>query len=84
MIEWPEWWAWEIEFTSHLLKRMVDRRFNESDIRTRLDDATGFHRNHEDGRWVIETRHLEKRWHIIVEPLANENLLLVITAFPVD
>jgi hypothetical protein len=27
--DWPEWWFWDLEFTPHLLKRMVDRRFIE-------------------------------------------------------
>jgi len=31
MTEWPEWWGWELEFTSHLLKRMIDRGFSEAD-----------------------------------------------------
>jgi hypothetical protein len=45
----------ELELSPHLLKRMLDRRFNEVDLRIMLDQATGFHNNHEDGRFVIET-----------------------------
>jgi hypothetical protein len=37
--EWPEWWEWELELTPHLLKRMVDRQFDEVDLRTMLADA---------------------------------------------
>ena len=84
MIEWPEWWKWDLEFSQHLLKRMVDRQFNEVDLRVMLEQATAYRHNHEEGRWAIETRHVDENWIIIVEPLADEAILLVITAYPVD
>jgi len=84
MIEWPEWWDWELEFSQHLLKRMVDRQFKETDLRVMLEQATGNHRNHEEGRWAIETRHAGADWIVIVEPLVDETILLVITAYPWD
>jgi hypothetical protein len=37
-----------------------------------------------DGRWVIEARHNGRRWEIIVEPDESEQLLVVITAYPVS
>lgn len=49
MVEWPEWWGWELEFSPHLLKRMIDRSFNEADLRLMLAEATGYHKNHEEG-----------------------------------
>jgi hypothetical protein len=84
MVEWPAWWEWELEFTSHLLKRMVDRQFNEPELRLMLDGATDFRENHEEGRFVIETTHEDRSWEVVVEPLADEQILLVITAYPVD
>ena len=36
------------------------------------------------GRWVIETRHRRKPWEVIVEPDADAQLLIVITAYPVE
>jgi hypothetical protein len=84
MIEWPDWWSWELEFSQHLLKRMVDRQFNEVDLRQMLEDAAGYRPNHEQGRWAIETRHADDDWIIIVEPLADEAILLVITAYQAD
>jgi hypothetical protein len=33
MPNWPEWWEWELELTAHLEKRMLDRDFNEIDLR---------------------------------------------------
>ena len=37
--EWPDWWNFELELSSHLLKRMVDRDFTEVDLRAMLDRA---------------------------------------------
>ncbi|MFW6054864.1 MAG: DUF4258 domain-containing protein [Thermodesulfobacteriota bacterium] len=80
---WPEWWAWDIELTSHLIKRMEDRSFNEVELRKMLSNA----RNHKidvvEGRWIIETRHERHPWHVIVEPDEVEKLLVIITAYPV-
>jgi len=84
MTTWPSWWEWDLEFTPHLLKRMIDRQFTESDLRLMLDEALGYRKNHEEGRFAIETSHDNRPWEVIVEPLLQEQVLLVITAYPVD
>ena len=81
---WPPWWSWELELSSHLLKRMEDRRFTEVDLRRMLELAIGYRRNVVPGRWVIQTRHSRRAWEVIVEPLTPERLLLVVTAYPVE
>lgn len=81
MADWPEWWAWDVEISPHLLRRMRDRRFNEVDLRAMLDDATGFHENCEEGRYVVETRRAKRRWEVIVEPVPQEGALVVVTAY---
>jgi hypothetical protein len=81
---WPPWWEWEIELSPHLLKRMEDRRFNEVDLRRMLERAGGYRRDVVPDRWVIETRHSRWPWEVIVEPLMTEELLLVVTAYPVE
>jgi len=68
----------------HLLKRMVDRRFNEIDLRSMLGRATGYRRDIVKGRWVILTRHRRQAWEVIVEPDSTEELLVVITAYPAE
>ena len=83
MVEWPDWWSWELESSPHLLKRMTDRRFSEADLRTMLEDASGYHENDEPGRWVVETRHGGNAWEVVVEPVPQENVLVVVTAYPV-
>jgi len=80
---WPEWWEWEIEFTPHLLKRMEDRNFNEVDLREMLHRSKNYRKDIVEGRWVIETRHNRHLWEVIVEPDEFQNLLVVVTAYPV-
>ena len=82
-IAWPEWWDWEIEFTPHLLKRMEDRAFNESDLRKMLGRSTNYRADIVEERWIIETQHKRHRWEVIVEPDELEKLLVIITAYPV-
>jgi hypothetical protein len=81
--EWPRWWGWELELTPHLLKRMEDREFNEVDLRAMLQAAATYRPDVVDGRWVIEARHNRRRWEIIVEPDEVEELLVVVTAYPI-
>jgi hypothetical protein len=84
MPKWPDWWDWELEFTSHLLKRMVDRSFTESDLRQMLEVASEFRHSTEPGRWVVETRHHGRGWEVVLEPLETEHLVLVVTAYPCE
>ncbi|MBA3315261.1 MAG: DUF4258 domain-containing protein [Planctomycetaceae bacterium] len=83
-MDWPEWWAWEVELTPHLVKRMVDRGFNEVDLRLMIETAVGYHENHEEGRFAVETKHHGRRWTVIVEPSCDDHVLIVITAYPAD
>ena len=53
---------------------MRDRGFNETDLRLMLEDASGYHKDVEAGRWVIETSHDQKPWEVIVEPIPDEVL----------
>ena len=84
MIEWHPWWKWELELSSHLLKRMLDREFSEVELRTMMECATGYRRDEEPGRWVIEARHRSSPREVIVEPDTSDRLLVVITAFPAE
>ena len=51
-----------------MLKRMVDRRFTEVELRAMLEDASGLGPDVVPGRWVISTRHDDREWEVIVEP----------------
>jgi len=83
-IEWPRWWEWELELTPHVLKRMLDRRFTEVDLRQMLQRATAYGPDVCEGRYVIDTRHEGKHWQVIVEPDDEDLLSVVITAYPVE
>ena len=48
-----------------------------------LEDATGARPSHEPGRFVIECRHDGRPWEAVVEPDAEEEALVVVTAYAV-
>ena len=81
MINWPEWWNWELEFSPHLLERMIDRGCSETDLRAMMECAMGLREDDEPGRWIVETTHDSRSWQVIVEPDTIVELLVVITAF---
>ena len=83
MVEWPDWWPWELELSPHLLKRMVDRHFSEVDLRLMMEQAIGFRENDQPGRWIVETKHENQPWEIIIEPDYDDRLLVAITAYRV-
>ena len=84
MPTWPGWWEWELELSSHLFKRMASRDFTEIEVRDMLSKASGFRRDVVPGRWIIETRHKRKPWEVIVEPDADAQVLVVVTAYLVS
>jgi hypothetical protein len=83
-MEWPDWWFWDVELIPHVLKRMVDRGFNETDLRLMFEGASSYHKSREKGRWVIETTLEGRNWEIVVEPLREEATVLIITAYPTE
>jgi hypothetical protein len=82
-VQWPDWWEWELDLSlRHLRTRMVQREFSETDLRTMLEDATGYHEDDDDPRrYVIETQFNGDPWEVVVEPLADDETLVVITAW---
>jgi hypothetical protein len=46
--------------------------------------AMNLREDREAGRWVVETSHDGRRWEVIVEPDPPDQLLVVITAYPVE
>jgi len=84
MKQWPPWWVWELELSPHLLKRMGDRGFSEVDLRRMLEHAGDHAPDIMAGRFVIEARHGGQAWAVIVEPDEGRQLLVVVTAYPVE
>jgi len=82
-IDWPEWWHWELDVGSpHLAKRMRDRSLNEADVRDMLERAHALAPNHEPGRWIAVSRMRGVDWEIILEPIMDEQILAIVTAYP--
>jgi hypothetical protein len=63
---------------------MEDRAFNEVDLRRMLEHASGHREDILERRVVIDARHGGRPWEIIVEPDEVRQLLVVITAYPVE
>ena len=63
---------------------MEDRAFNEVDLRRMLEYASGHRADILEGRFVIDVRYDGQRWDVIVEPDDVRQLLVVITAYPVE
>ena len=63
---------------------MTDRQFTEVDLRRMLEHAKGHRADVEEGRWVIEVQHKRAAWEVIVEPDMKTQLLVVVTAYPVE
>ncbi len=83
-IERPEWWDWDLELSTHLLKRMEDRHFDETDLRVMFESAVDVRESEEPDRWVVGTTHDGKHWEVVVEPDPVENTLVVVTAYAVE
>ena len=49
-----------------------------------LERASGHRPDIIEGRFIIEARHADRPWEVIVEPDEVFQLLVVITAYPVE
>lgn len=81
----PSWWDWELEFSPHLLKRMLDRGFTEVDLRAMLADELAVVPKADDpARYVVLTKHDGAPWHVIVEPDRASEVIVVVTAYAIE
>jgi hypothetical protein len=49
-----------------------------------LEHAKSYAPDVVEGRWVVAGRHRRKNWNVIVEPDNEQELLVVVTAYPLD
>ena len=84
MLTFPEWWNWDLSFTSHAELRMEQRGVTEVEVRAMLENATRFEPNVVEGRFMIHVRHLHHPWIVIVEPDIDAKLLVVVTVYEVS
>ena len=80
----PDWWPWELTFSSHAELRMEQRGVTEVEVRAMLEQATGVEPSVTEGRFMIHTRHAHHPWIVIVEPDGDAKLLVVVTAYEVS
>ncbi len=80
----PKWWDWELEITPHVEKRMIQRSFTEVELREMFDRVTSFHPDKEIGRYVAKSTLGSAKWEIILEPDFDEEMIVVITAYPIE
>jgi len=80
MMEWPDWWDWELEISSHCRKRMRERDFSEIDLRAMLEDATSV-LEQEHGTFIVETVYEDTPWEVIVCPDEERQLVVVVTGY---
>lgn len=81
-MNWPSWWKWELGFTSHAEVRMEERDLSEVELRSMLDGAGHFVPARRPGRWLIHTRHRGKAWCVVVEPDLDDEIVMIVTAYP--
>ena len=72
----PEWWRWDLTFTSHAELRMEQRGVTEVEVRAMLEHATGFEPSVVEGRFMIHARRPQSAWVVIVEPSRLALLLM--------
>ena len=77
----PPWLDWELHLTKHVKRRMIDRGFNEVDLREMLEEPEGVGIGAMPGRWIFRTRLHGRSWKVVVEPDWFEQRLVVITAY---
>lgn len=79
----PDWWSWDLSFTSHAELRMEQRGVTELELRAMLQRTAMFEPNVVPGRFTIHARHLPRPWIVIVEPDPEAKLLVVVTVHEV-
>lgn len=79
----PSWWSWPILLSGHLLHRMVDRAFSETDLREMLEVTTGIRPGVTGERWVAECVWRGDHWNVVLEPDPSIARIVVVTAYRV-
>ncbi len=63
---------------------MLDRRFNETDLREILTHVEELQEPSAEGRFLAVGRLNRQRWHVVLEPQLSERIVTVITASRVE
>ena len=77
----PEWWSWEFALSPHVLRRMEERGFTETDLRRMLNGVRSVRSDARAGRYRAHGRHRNHAWTIVLEPDPEARVVVVITTF---
>ena len=77
----PSWWDWELELSVHAEQRMVERGVTEVELRAMFEQARAMRESHVEGRFVVETRHGNQDWEVVVEPDFDLECVAVVTVY---
>jgi hypothetical protein len=82
----PVWWDWDFELDAggHVLDRMLERGFNETDLWSMIEDADDWQHDHVPGRFVLLTEFGGDVWEVIVQPDEAAHNVTVVTAYKVE
>ncbi|MCA8912130.1 MAG: DUF4258 domain-containing protein [Planctomycetes bacterium] len=78
------WWDWPLEISPHAEKRMADRGFSEIDVRLMIEEHASVREDHEEGRWIVVAMHGGSEWEVVLEPDPVDEVIVLVTAYPVD
>jgi hypothetical protein len=77
----PDWWDWDLAFTSHVEVRMEERGVSEVELRAMLENATEIRPASRPGRWLVHASHGGRSWVVVLEPDETDQLLFVVTVY---
>ena len=80
----PPWWDWELASNPHLLKRMSERGFSDTDLRRMLVEVLAIRPDIREGRWLVTCGPARRPWQVVLEPDYESQVLVVITAYCLD
>jgi len=83
-VQLPEWWDWPFVLAGHAEYRMEERGLHEIELRTMLHGPVAVRLTGASGRWEAVGRIRGTTWKVILEPDADTNSVLVITAFKIS
>ena len=78
----PAWWNWDLRITQHAESRMEQRGLAEIELREMLERAASLAPDVVEARFVALCSHPGRPWEVILEPDEHEQVVNVITVYP--
>lgn len=81
---WPFWWGFQVVFSSHARRRMLQRGLHEVQARQMLEGAHGLRPQADGGTWCVLAMEGKQAWMFVIKPNLTERRIEIITLYPVD